>query len=150
MCLENERKEAKNRYNESLKDYVKRYFGRPLEKLNIFFDGVQQKVSQGVREEEIGYQLAFSKQELRKIINNCNLKEVKKGLEEMYRKVEKHTSEPDSNLIQVIWRSMQEEFITQYKAIQEMIERCYPDANITLLFTIDDVLNVFSEIAQSH
>ncbi|CAG2100013.1 unnamed protein product [Medioppia subpectinata] len=149
-CLENERKEAKNRYTEALKDYVKRYFGRPLEKLNIFFEGVQQKVSQGVKEEEIGYQLAFSKQELRKIIKDCNLKEVKKGLEEMYRKVEKHTCEPDTNLIQVIWRSMQEEFITQYKTIQEMIERCYPDANITLLFTIDDVLNVFSEIAQTH
>ena len=100
-CLENERKEAKNRYNEALKDYVKRYFGRPLEKLNIFFEGVQQKISQGVKEEEIGYQLVFSKQELRKIIKDCNLKEVKKGLEEMYRKVEKHASEPDSNLIQV-------------------------------------------------
>ncbi|XP_054167018.1 exocyst complex component 1-like [Oppia nitens] len=149
-CLENERKEAKNRYNESLKDYVKRYFGRPLEKLNIFFEGVQQKVAQGVKAEEIGYQLAFSKQELRKIIKDCNLKEVKKGLEDMYRKVEKHTCEPTTTLIQVIWRSMQEEFIIQYKTIQEMIERCYPDANITLLFTIDDVLNVFSEIAQSH
>jgi hypothetical protein len=101
MCLENERKEAKSRYNEALKDYVARYFGRPLEKLNIFFDGVQQKVAQGVKEEEIGYQLAFSKQELRKIIKDCNLKEVKKGLEEMYRKVEKHTCEPDTNLIQV-------------------------------------------------
>jgi hypothetical protein len=101
MCLENERKEAKSRYNEALKEYVARYFGRPLEKLNIFFDGVQQKVAQGVKEEEIGYQLAFSKQELRKIIKDCNLKEVKKGLEEMYRKVEKHTCEPDTNLIQV-------------------------------------------------
>ncbi|CAG2165014.1 unnamed protein product [Oppiella nova] len=150
LCLENERKEARNRYTEALKDYVKRYFGRPLEKLNIFFEGVQQKVSQGVKAEEIGYQLAFSKQELRKIIKDCNLKEVKKGLEEMYRKVEKHACEPDTNLIQVIWRSMQGEFITQYKTIQEMIERCYPDANITLSFTIDDVLNVFSEIAQTH
>lgn len=45
---------------------------------------------------------------------------------------------------------MQEEFISQYKAIQEMIERCYPDANITLTFSIDDVLGVFSEIALSH
>lgn len=100
-CLDGERKEAKNRYNEAVKDYVARYFGRPLEKLNVFFDGVQQKVAQGVKEEEIGYQLAFSKQELRKVINSCTLKEVKKGLEEMYKRVEKHTCEPDTNLIQV-------------------------------------------------
>lgn len=45
---------------------------------------------------------------------------------------------------------MQEEFITQYKSISEMIERCYPQANIALLFSIEDVLNVFSEIAQMH
>lgn len=101
-CLENEKKEAKQRYNEALKDYVARYFGRPLEKLNAFFEGVQLKVSQGVKEEEVGYQLAFSKQELRKVIRDCSLKEVKRGLEEMYRKVEKHTCEPDSTLIQVI------------------------------------------------
>lgn len=100
-CLENESKEAKARYNEAVKDYVSRYFGRPLEKLNTFFEGVQTKVAQGVKEEEIGYQLAFSKQELRKVIKDCSLKEVKKGLEEMYRKVEKHACEPDSTLIQV-------------------------------------------------
>jgi hypothetical protein len=121
-----------------------------LEKLNAFFKGIQQKVSQGVKEEEIGYQLAFSKQELRKNIEDCNLKEVKKGLEEMYRKVGKHISDPESTLIQVIWRSMQEEFIAQYKAIENLIQRCYPDANLRLSFTIGDVLNVFSQIAQQQ
>lgn len=68
----------------------------------------------------------------------------------MYRKVGKHISDPDSTLIQVIWRSMQEEFITQYKAIENFIQRCYPDANIRLSFTIDDVLCVFSSIAQQQ
>jgi len=150
VCLEQERKETKLRYNEALKDYVSRYFGRPLEKLNVFFKGVQQKVQQGVKEEEVGYQLAFSKQELRKNIDECSLKEVKKGLEEMYRKVGKHISDPDSTLIQVNWRSMQEEFIAQYKAIENLIQRCYPDANIKLSFTVDDVLNVFSLIAQQQ
>lgn len=149
-CLEQERNLAKTRYKEAVKEYVQRYFGRPLEKLSAFFEGVQAKVAQGVKAEEVGYQMAYSKTELRKVINDCSLKVVKKGLEEMYRKVEKHAFEPESTLIQVIWRSMQEEFITQYKAIQEMIHRCYPDANITLSFTVEDVLNVFSEIARSH
>lgn len=116
----------------------------------MFFKGVQQKVSQGVKEEEVGYQLAFSKQELRKNIEECSLKEVRKGLEEMYRKVGKHISDPDSTLIQVIWRSMQEEFIAQYKAIENLIQRCYPDANIKLSFTVEDVLNCFSMIAQQQ
>lgn len=34
-----------------------------------FFDGVQARVASGVKASEVGYQLAFSKQELRKVIN---------------------------------------------------------------------------------
>lgn len=45
---------------------------------------------------------------------------------------------------------MQEEFIAQYKAIENLIQRCYPDANIKLSFTVEDVLNVFSLIAQQQ
>ena len=33
--LENLKKEAKYRYNEALRAYVIKYFGRPLEKLNV-------------------------------------------------------------------------------------------------------------------
>lgn len=149
-CLEDKKKEAKLQYEIALKAYVACYFGRPLEKLNIFFEGVQAKVAQGVKEEEISFQLAFNKYELRKVLQMVTLKEVRKGLEEMYRRIEKHASEPDSNLIQVIWHEMQQEFLSQYKAIQGMIERCYPSTNLSLSFSIDDVLRVFSDIAQSH
>lgn len=45
---------------------------------------------------------------------------------------------------------MQGEFISQYKAIHEMIARCYPDAQLQLEFSVEDVLNVFSDIARSH
>ena len=70
----------------------------------MFFDGVQAKVSQGVKESEIGYQMAFSKQELRKVIALYPGREVKKGLESLYRKVEKHLSD-EGNLLQVRYRS---------------------------------------------
>ncbi|KAA0187594.1 hypothetical protein HAZT_HAZT005624 [Hyalella azteca] len=143
------RKDAKIRYQEALNAYVIRYFGRPLEKLNIFFEGVAAKVACGVRESEVGYQLAFSKQELRKVIKDYPGREVKKGLEQLYKKVEKHLCE-EGNLLQVVWRAMQEEFIRQYKAIEELTQRCYPDAQICLDFTINDILAYFSDIAQSH
>ena len=78
------------------------------------------------------------------------LKEVKKGLEEIYRHIEKQACNTESNLIQVIWYTMQDEFLSQYKAIQTMIERCYPSTNLSLIFTINDVLQVFSDMAQSH
>uniref|UniRef100_A0A0V0G9U3 Putative exocyst protein sec3 n=1 Tax=Triatoma dimidiata TaxID=72491 RepID=A0A0V0G9U3_TRIDM len=147
--LDTQRKEAKQKYNEALRAYVTRYFGRPLEKLNLFFEGVQTKVGQGVEKSEISYQMAFSKQELRKVIKEYPGKEVKRGLDHLYKKVEKHLCE-EENLLQVVWRAMQEEFIQQYKYIADLVEKCYPGANVTLEFSIDDVLQYFSEIARSH
>lgn len=143
------KKSAKTKYNEALRSYVTKYFGRPLEKLNLFFEGVQLKVGQGVKETEISYQMAYSKQELRKVICLYPSREVKKGLESLYKKVEKHLCE-EENLLQVVWRAMQEEFIVQYNYLEERIQRCYAGSMITLDFTIDDILHFFSEIARSH
>ncbi|CAL7945779.1 unnamed protein product [Xylocopa violacea] len=147
--LDHERKEAKQKYQEALYAYVTQYFGRPLEKLNLFFEGVQAKVGAGVKESEVSYQMAFSKQELRRVVKEYPAREVKKGLENLYRKVEKHLCE-EENLLQVVWREMQGEFIAQYICIEELIQRCYPDSMVMLEFTIQDILDFFSEIARSH
>jgi len=56
--LEGLRKDAKQKYNDALKTYVTQYFGRPLEKLTLFFDGIQQRLSAGIKESEIGYQVS--------------------------------------------------------------------------------------------
>lgn len=117
--------------------------------LQLFFEGVQLKVSQGVKETEISYQMAYSKQELRKVIAQYPAREVKKGLDALYKKVEKHLCD-EENLLQVVWRAMQEEFIVQYNFLEDRIQRCYAGAMITLDFTIDDILTYFSEIARSH
>ena len=115
----------------------------------MFFDGVQQKVGQGVKETEISYQMAFSKQELRKVISQYPAREVKKGLENLYKKVEKHLCE-EENLLQVVWYAMQDEFIVQYNYLEERIHKCYAGAMINLEFTIHDILTFFSDIARSH
>nr|XP_022906729.1 exocyst complex component 1 [Onthophagus taurus] len=147
--LDVQRKEAKQKYNDSLTGYVTLYFGKPLEKLNTFFDGVQARVQSGVKMSEVSYQLAFSKQELRKVISQYPGLTVKRGLEALYKKVEKHLSE-ESNLLPVVWRAMQEEFIQQHKMLEDLIQQCYPGSMISLEFTIDDILNFFSDIARSH
>ncbi len=74
---------------------------------------------------------------------------MKKNLEHLYRKVEKHLCE-EENLLQVVWHSMQDEFLKQYKHFDQLITKCYPGAGITLEFTISDLLTYFSDIAQSH
>ncbi|XP_067891147.1 exocyst complex component 1 isoform X1 [Heterodontus francisci] len=148
-CLETERREAKHKYTEHLQSYVIYSLGQPLEKLNHFFEGIEARVAQGIREEEVSYQLAFNKQELRKVIKEYPGKEVKKGLDNLYKKVDKHLCE-EENLLQVMWHSMQDEFIRQYKHFEGLIARCYPGSGIIMEFTIQDILEYFSSIAQSH
>uniref|UniRef100_A0A8C4PSL1 Exocyst complex component 1 n=1 Tax=Equus asinus asinus TaxID=83772 RepID=A0A8C4PSL1_EQUAS len=117
--------------------------------LKHFFEGVEARVAQGIREEEVSYQLAFNKQELRKVIKEYPGKEVKKGLDNLYKKVDKHLCE-EENLLQVVWHSMQDEFIRQYKHFEGLIARCYPGSGVTMEFTIQDILDYCSSIAQSH
>jgi hypothetical protein len=80
----------------------------------LFFEGVQQKIQQGIKESDISYQNAYSKQELRKVISQYPAREVKKGLEHLYKKVEKHLCD-EENLLQVVWREMTNEFVRQYE-----------------------------------
>lgn len=114
-----------------------------------FFDKVEQRVERGVKYEDISYQMDLSLNNLREIIREYPGKEVKKGLESLYRKVEKHLAE-NSSLMQVIWRDMSEEFIKQYKNYEKLIRLCYPGQKINLEFTEEEVCQYFQEIALSH
>ncbi|ELT89930.1 hypothetical protein CAPTEDRAFT_229168 [Capitella teleta] len=148
-CLDAHKKEAKQRYQEHLLSYVVSCLGRPMEKLHTFFEGIEAKVASGVKEEEVGYQLAFSKQELRKVLREYPGKEVKRGLDHLIKKIEKQLCD-EENLLQVVWHSMQEEFLKQYSQYETMISKCYPGSGIKMEFTISDLLAYFSDIAQSH
>lgn len=105
-CLDSRRKEAKRIYQSSIDNYVREYMGRPLEKIHVFFEQVERAIENGIRPEEIGYQQQFSRMELKKVVQAYPGKEVKKGLENLYKKVEKHLIE-GSSLIEVVWRQMQ-------------------------------------------
>jgi len=61
-----------------------------------------------------------------------------------------NTDSMDAFALQVVWHSMQDEFIKQIKYFESMITKCYPDSGITFEFTIDSLLGYFSDIAQLH
>ncbi|KER32892.1 hypothetical protein T265_01176 [Opisthorchis viverrini] len=147
--MEEYRQEAKSRYARALQEYTKNSMGRPLEKLATFFEGVNAALAAGVRPEVIQYQFAFSKQELQKVIREYPGREVKRGLENLCKKVEKHLSE-EGNLFQVVWRSIQAKFFEQCEQFNTLIAECYPDSGISLEFTIDDLQAYFTDIARSR
>lgn len=74
---------------------------------------------------------------------------VKRGLDALYNKVEKHLVE-NSNLMQVVWRDMSNEFISQCKNYENLIKKCYPGHKISLEFTDEQICEFFEQIAQAH
>lgn len=45
---------------------------------------------------------------------------------------------------------MQREFLNQYNLFVNMLAKCYAASNISLEFSIEDVLQMFSDIALAH
>ncbi|KRY23074.1 Exocyst complex component 1 [Trichinella patagoniensis] len=148
-CLVSMRKETKEKYFAAMNAYVKEIMGKPFEKLQIFFDNVSRFIDQGMKAEDISYQQAFNRQELRRIVGFYPLSEVRRGIEQLYDTTEQHLSD-EKHLLQVIWRNVQNEFIRQYKKYEHLINTCYPNSNIQMEFSLDDLLSCLSEIARQH
>ncbi|KAL1934170.1 hypothetical protein VTP01DRAFT_6352, partial [Rhizomucor pusillus] len=137
---------AKSQYDSNLHAYIKVVIRRPLGKLLEFFEGVENLMRTSTPE-EVQFHMNYNKARLRKVVAMYPAKEVEKSLEQLYRRVDKHFSE-ESGLLQVVWRGIQEEFIQQHEKMEKLIQKCYPDAKLHLEFTIDDLLNMMSELAR--
>uniref|UniRef100_A0A915CXN2 Exocyst complex component Sec3 PIP2-binding N-terminal domain-containing protein n=1 Tax=Ditylenchus dipsaci TaxID=166011 RepID=A0A915CXN2_9BILA len=137
-CLDTRRKAVKKQYQENMNLYVREYMGRPLEKIHIFFDQIERAIRQGKKPEEIGYEQQFSRMELKKVISMYPAREVKRGIDNLYKKLEKHLCN-ESPLLQVVWRDMQDEFLKQLKHYQQLIGQCYPAPRIDLEVSIQDL-----------
>ncbi|KAJ3074763.1 Exocyst complex component 1 [Podochytrium sp. JEL0797] len=147
--LETYVKAAKVLYDMSMEAYIKILIRKPLGKLLEFFENVETLLKSNAAE-EVSFHL--HKITLRDVLKRYPGKEIKKGLEQLYKKVEKgFTDEVDrGSLLQVVWRGIQEAFMTNLKRWDELIQLCYPDTGLKVEFTIEDLLGYFSEIAQNH
>ncbi|KAI8382970.1 exocyst complex component Sec3-domain-containing protein [Blakeslea trispora] len=139
-------KHAKAQYDNSLNAYIKVIIRRPLGKLLEFFEGVEQMMHTSTPE-EVSFHMNYNKTQLRRVITMYPPKEIKKSLEQLYKRVDKHFTE-EEGLLQVVWRGIQEEFIRQHEKMEMLIRQCYPDAGVQLEFTIQDLLAMMSELAR--
>lgn len=143
--LDEAKDDCKKKYRHYLDEYVITSLGRPMEKLSLFFEGVEGLMASGTKADQVGFQLDYNKNELRKCIKEYPGKEVKKGLEKLYRKVEKDICE-EEGMLQVVWGNIQDAFIRQCQRFTRLIDLCYPDSNITFEFSLADIEEYFSRL----
>ncbi|TPX31547.1 hypothetical protein SmJEL517_g05166 [Synchytrium microbalum] len=131
-------KQARTTYDANLNAYVKVVIRKPLGKLLEFFEGIEQALKTAAPE-EVSYRVQFNKNALKDVIKKYPGKEIKKGLEALYKRVDKHFSE-ELGLLPVVWRATQEEVLRRLRWFEELIVRCYPESGVRLDISIDDVL----------
>ncbi|CAG8470772.1 4105_t:CDS:10 [Ambispora leptoticha] len=142
-------KHAKTSYEKHLEAYSKSVLRKPFGKLIEFFDGIAKLEKTTAAPEEVGFHLRYSKDALKKVISQFPGKEIKKGLESSYRRVDRHFTQ-EEGLLQVVWLSIQTTLLDYHKQFTARINKCYPDTNISLEFTTEDLTNYFSELARNH
>ena len=72
-CLKSFRDNVNAKYKAALDDFVQSILGRPMEKLSTFFEKVERLIDSGTAAKEVGFQMAFSKSELRKVSGGARL-----------------------------------------------------------------------------
>ncbi|KAI8612283.1 exocyst complex component Sec3-domain-containing protein [Chytriomyces sp. MP71] len=142
-------KASKAVYDQNIEVYIKIVIRKPLGKLLEFFEGVD-NLLKSLAPEEVSFHLQYSKVTLRDVLKKYPGKEIKKGLEALYKKVEKNFTDEDGSLLQVIWRGIQEAYTKNLKRYEEIIALCYPETGLKVEFTIEDLLGYFSDLAQNH
>ncbi|RKP12102.1 exocyst complex component Sec3-domain-containing protein [Piptocephalis cylindrospora] len=152
-ALEPYKNYAKASYDQHMQAYIHKMVRRVLGRLMDFFDGVDALLRTGTPE-EVGFHAQYNKASLRKLLtggegHHHSAKELRKGTEGLYRRVYKHFGE-EAGLQQIVWRGMQERVIREVKRAQDLISQCYGDSGLGLDFGVEDVLNIFSELARSH
>ncbi|TPX34128.1 hypothetical protein SeMB42_g07361 [Synchytrium endobioticum] len=130
--------QARSTYDTNLNAYVKVVIRRPLGKLLEFFEGIEHALKSAASE-EVSYRVQFNKNALKDVIKKYPGKEIKKGLEALYKRVDKHFSE-ELGLLPVVWKATQEEVLQRLRWFEELVLRCYPESGIRLEISIDDVL----------
>ncbi|KAJ3204402.1 hypothetical protein HDU82_005866 [Entophlyctis luteolus] len=141
-------KASKVMYDTNTEEYINIVIRKPLGKLLEFFENVENLLKSNTPE-EVSFHL--HKVTLRDILKKYPGKEVKRGLEALYKRVEKNfSSDEDGSLLQVVWRGIQETYTRNLKRYEELIALCYPDTGLKIEFTIDDLLGYFSDLAQNH
>ncbi|KAJ3151312.1 Exocyst complex component 1 [Geranomyces variabilis] len=141
-------KQTKSSYDAHLDAYCKVVIRKPLGKLYDFFEGIEGLLKTNTPE-EINYHMQYNKGALKDVVRKYPGKEIKKSLESLYKRVEKHYTD-EEGLLQVIWRGIQDEFFKRVRRYGELIAICYPESSIRLEFTLDELVGYFSELARAH
>jgi len=145
-------------YDENLNAYVKIVLRRPFSKLIDYFEGIE-RILKTTAPTEVSSNSSYSKSALKKVVKEYNVKDVRKHIDTLFKRVEKHFTEASekattedvssstgiaSGTVMVgVWKACEEELLRITELFSKRINQCYKDAGVGLEYSPSDVEAAF-------
>ncbi|KAF9785840.1 exocyst complex component sec3 subunit [Thelephora terrestris] len=162
--------QAESIYDESLTAYVKLVLRRPFLKILDYFEGIE-RLLKTTAPTEVQNNSTYSKSALKKVVKEYNAKDVRKHIDALFKRVEKHFEDdggtssnlgglqpgsalPTSKLgansglgpdavVAGVWKACEDEVLRITELFQKRIGQCYANSGVTLEYGPSDVRDGF-------
>ncbi|KAI6108443.1 exocyst complex component Sec3-domain-containing protein [Pisolithus croceorrhizus] len=152
-------KQAEAMYNESLNAYVKIVLKRPFAKLIAssvhsafdFFEGVE-RLLKTTAPSEVQKNSSYNKSALKRVLKEFDGKDVRKHIDVLFRRVEKHFTEAEENTTREessgitpgtvmvgVWKACEEELQRMTENFNAKLSQCYSESGLSLEYSSSDV-----------
>ncbi|RPD57026.1 hypothetical protein L227DRAFT_578216 [Lentinus tigrinus ALCF2SS1-6] len=151
-------KRAEAIYEENLNAYVKIVLRRPFAKIIEYFEGVE-RLLKTTAPSEISSNSSYSKSSLKKVVKEYNAKDIRKHVDALFKRVEKHFDEASEKattedasastgiapgtVMVGVWKACEEEVLRITDLFNKRIAQCYKETGVTLEYTAGDVEAAF-------
>ncbi|KAI0328157.1 hypothetical protein GY45DRAFT_1326692 [Cubamyces sp. BRFM 1775] len=151
-------KRAEAIYEENLNAYVKIVLRRPFAKIIEYFEGVE-RLLKTTAPSEIASNSSYSRSSLKKVVKEYNAKDVRKHIDALFKRVEKHFTEASEKatteeasastgiapgtVMVGVWKACEEELLRITELFNKRISQCYKDTGVTLEYSASDVEAAF-------
>ncbi|KAJ7275209.1 exocyst complex component sec3 subunit [Mycena haematopus] len=142
-------------YDENLGAYVKIVLRRPFGKLIDYFEGVE-RLLKTTAPSEVSTNPSYNKSALKKVVKEYNAKDIRKHVDALFKRVEKHFTEASEKttteesggiapgtVMVGVWKACEEELLRITELTTKRISQCYADSGVTLDYSAADVEGAF-------
>ncbi|THV06009.1 exocyst complex component sec3 subunit [Dendrothele bispora CBS 962.96] len=147
-------KKAEAIYDENLNAYVKIVLRRPFSKIIDFFEGVE-RLLKTTAASEVSSNSNYNRSALKKVIKEYNAKDVRKHVDSLFKRVEKHFTEASEKTTEEgkgilpgtvmvgVWKACQDELLRITELFSKRITQCYSETGVSLEYSTTDVEAAF-------
>ncbi|KIY70189.1 hypothetical protein CYLTODRAFT_371472 [Cylindrobasidium torrendii FP15055 ss-10] len=139
-------------YDENLNAYVKIVLRRPFARIIDYFEGVE-RMLKTTSPNEVATNSSYNRHQLKKVVREYNSKDIKKNVDALFKRVEKHFTEEKASdesrgivagtVMVGVWKACEEELLRITELFAKRIVQCYPDSGVGLEYTPADVEAAF-------